>query len=117
MSDWTYDRKAWDTGNGWGYDEGGLGDEARIETKVLAATDILHDPVINLVRERAGDYYYSLEPLYLVTEGKWSGYSEFTITSQWDEVHVHYGDVDLHWNSMGEFISALAEANPAKDLS
>ena len=48
----------------------------------------------------------------MTTEACWSGYSEYTITSTWSEVVL--GVVDWNWEkrweSLPEFLKALAEA-------
>ena len=108
---WKYEPKVWNTGNGWSYDEGGMDDLPRVVTQVIETGDILHDPIRNLIRTKVPGHW-SLAPMYLVTEGRWSGYSDFTVTSTWDEVHVHQGGVDLHWDDMGAFMRSLADANP-----
>lgn len=108
---WKYEPSVWRTGNGWGYDE--IDSEPRVVTETIAPGDVLYEPIANLIRTKVPGHW-TTAPLYLVTEGKWSGYSEYTITSTWDEVHVHHGSVDMHWDDMGAFIRALADANPAE---
>lgn len=102
---WVYDSEKWAGGNGHAHDDN---DYTQI---VLEEEHILHEPIINLLRREGHETYWTA-PMYLVTEGRWSGYSEYTITSAWTEVHVHCGEVDLHFNDMGEFMRRLADANP-----
>lgn len=110
---WKYEPSVWRTGNGWGYDEAGMDDAPRVVTETIAPGSILHEPIANLIRTKVPGHW-TTALMYLVTEGKWSGYSEYTITSTWDEVHVHHGGVDMHWDDMGAFMRALADANPAE---
>lgn len=107
---WVYDSLKWATDNGYAHD-----DEAYTQV-VIEEGHVLHEPIINLLRSE-GQQTYHRAPMYLVTEERWSGYSEYTITSTWTEVHVHYGDVDLHFNDMGEFMRRLSDANPPGPLS
>lgn len=102
---WVYDSEKWTTDNGYAHDDN---DYTQV---VIEEGHILHDPILNLLRKEGHGAYWPA-PMYLVTEGRWSGYSEYTITSTWTEVHVHYGEVDLHFDDMGEFMRRLADANP-----
>lgn len=102
---WVYDPEEWAGGNSHAVDGN---DYTQI---VLDEDHILHGPILNLLHEEGHGTHWPA-PMYLVTEGRWSGYSEYTITSTWTEVHVHHGEVDLHFDDMGEFMRRLAAANP-----
>ncbi|BBY34929.1 hypothetical protein BST33_00150 [Mycolicibacter minnesotensis] len=43
--------------------------------------------------------------------GCWSGCSEYTITSEWDEIEVVWGKHRRVWDSMSQFFSDLADAH------
>lgn len=102
---WVYDPEK------WANDSGHANDDQAFEQVLVGDDHVLHEPILNLLRQEGHGAYWP-EPMYLVTEERWSGYSEYTITSTWTEVHVHYGEVDLHFDDMGEFIRRLADANP-----
>lgn len=38
----------------------------------------------------------------------WSGYSEYTITSTWDEISIQWGDHIIEFESMAEFFREIA---------
>lgn len=40
----------------------------------------------------------------------WSGYSEYTITSSWDEITVTWGKYSYDFKHVSEFFRALADA-------
>lgn len=46
----------------------------------------------------------------LTVHHAWSGYSEYTITSTWDEMQINWGDYELNFESMPEFFRAVSEA-------
>ena len=50
-------------------------------------------------------------PLEFTTHHCWSGYSEYTITSTWDEMSFKWGEFEHHFESMAEFFKALADAD------
>jgi hypothetical protein len=107
---WVYDPEEW-----------GARDGARDEcqppvTQVIEESHILHEPITKLLLKQ-GHLVLWGKPLYLVTDHRWSGYSEYTITSQWAEVHVHHNGVDLHYDDMGAFLRAMLDANPSSPLS
>lgn len=54
-------------------------------------------------------YYPKDEPLLLTVHHAWSGWSEYTITSTWDEVTVKWGGFERHFESMSDFLAALAK--------
>lgn len=102
---WVYDEESWTTWNG-------MGDDDRPPvTQEITEGHILFDPIEELFRKANLPVRWGAA-IYLVTHHRWSGYSEYTITSTWEEVHVHHGGSDLHYDDMGAFMRALAEANP-----
>lgn len=52
-------------------------------------------------------------PIYMTTESCWSGYSEFTITSEWSEIVVTIPEQrwQRRWETVGTFLTELATAN------
>lgn len=44
----------------------------------------------------------------------WSGYSEYTVTSEWDEIEFSIGSRTYHFESMPEFFRAMTEV-PKED--
>lgn len=49
-----------------------------------------------------------------VVSNCWSGYSEYTITSTWDEIEFSIGSHSYHFESMPEFFKAMSEV-PKED--
>lgn len=75
--------------------------------------NFLYHPIRLLLEKEKGvrRNVYNVPTIYLVTDERWTGYSSYTITNQWDEVHIHCGEHDLHYDGMGDFLTALAKAN------
>lgn len=68
-----------------------------------------------LLRETGREYGYP--EILMTTRDHWSGFSEFTITNQWSEIilTVVEWNLEREWPSLGDFLRAMAEANPEAD--
>lgn len=60
---------------------------------------------------------YGFPDVLMTTRAHWSGYSEYTITNQWSEIilTVVAWNWEREWPSLGDFLRALADANPEAD--
>lgn len=104
--EWKYDPETMNTTSR------GNSAQGDFDQRVIQRSDFLFSPIIELLFKKLSIARYGpANTLYLVTEGRWTGYSSYTITSEWDEVHVHWGEYDLHYDSMGAFLADLAQAN------
>ena len=85
-------------------------------TKPVSTDDTFGEAVRQLVLQ-ATDRTYGLPSILMTTRSHWSGYSEYTVTNQWSEIILTVPDWnwEREWPSLGEFLRALAEANPAAD--
>lgn len=78
---------------------------------------VLWEGVRRLLARREGVRDYLLDeftpsgPLTLTVHHAWSGYSEYTITSTWDEITIEWGDAKIDYPSMAEFFRAVFEAD------
>lgn len=63
------------------------------------------------------DRTYGMPSILMTTRAHWSGYSEYTITNQWSEIALTVVDwnYEREWPSLGDFLRALADANPEAD--
>lgn len=71
----------------------------------------------NLVGKLAGKKYERIPPLLMTTRDHWSGYSEYTVTNLWSEIilTVPAWEWEKEWPSLGDFLRAMADANPEAD--
>lgn len=74
------------------------------------------EAVVKLVLKETNRTYGHPEML-MTTRRHWSGYSDMTITNQWSEIilTVPAWNWEREWPSLGDFLRALAEANPEAD--
>ena len=47
----------------------------------------------------------------LTVNKRWSGYSEYTITSTWDAIKIEWGVHTLEFDSMAEFFRKISETS------
>lgn len=59
----------------------------------------------------------SFPVILITTEDHWSGYSEYTVTNTWQEIvlSIPAWDWEKEWPSLGDFLRALADANPERE--
>jgi hypothetical protein len=71
------------------------------------------EAVVRLVL-RETNRTYGHPNVLMTTRSHWSGYSEYTVTSTWSEIilTVPEWNWEREWPSLGEFLRAMAEANP-----
>jgi len=65
------------------------------------------------VRQQAGKYVNPHGYPTLTIHECWSGYSEYTITNQWHEVGVEWGEYSFFFETTAEFFKALAGVEEA----
>jgi hypothetical protein len=72
--------------------------------------------VNNLILRETGRTYGNPKIL-MTTREHWSGYSDMTITNQWSEIILTVPDwnTEREWPSLGDFLRAMADANPQAD--
>lgn len=63
------------------------------------------------------DRTFGFPDVLMTTRRHWSGYSEYTVTNQWSEIILTVVDWnwEREWPSLGDFLRALADANPEAD--
>lgn len=88
-----------------------------VTDKVVGGTPF-GDAIRRLVANETENDWWTGDILITVRE-HWSGYSEYTITNEWSEViltapHIQW---EQEWPSMGDFLRAVADANPSKEGS
>lgn len=85
-----------------------------------ATTDITNDSVLGEPAQalmafiRSGSNFWARpNKVLMTTERRWSGYSEYTITSTWTEVILTAPDWNMahRWESLPAFFKALGEAS------
>lgn len=71
--------------------------------------------ILKLVRAEIGEIGYP--DVLMTTRQHWSGHSEYTITNQWSEIilTVPACNWEKEWSSLGDFLRALADANPKEE--
>lgn len=87
-------------------------------TVAVGMTSTFDEAVRNLVRRETGrGEYVRVPPVLMTTRAHWSGYSEYTITNTWSEIILTVVDWNWEheWPSLGDFLRAMAEANPEAD--
>lgn len=67
----------------------------------------------NYIDENVVDAAVSGHPLLLTVHECWSGYSEYTITSVWQEIGIEWGTYSHHFESMPDFFRSIADAGVA----
>jgi hypothetical protein len=74
------------------------------------------DAVAQLAIKATGRQYGNPNVL-MTTRSHWSGYSEYTVTNTWSEIilTVPEWNWEQEWTSLGDFLRALADANPEAD--
>lgn len=77
-------------------------------TQVVKYGDTLYEPIIGLWAKETGGSIYAHPDVYLTTDPRWSGYSEYTITSTWDEFHLKVDTWERHYHETGKFFVDLA---------
>jgi hypothetical protein len=73
------------------------------------------EAVARLVLSENGRSEYDRVGTVLMTTRKhWSGYSEYTIMDEWSEIILTVPELEWEkeWPSLGDFLRAMAEANP-----
>ena len=97
------------------YDPDGEAVHGFVTERVDPLTTFGH-AVVQLVLEVTGRTYGNPEVL-MTTRDHWSGYSECTITNEWSEIvlTVPEWNFEREWPSLGEFLRAMADANPKAD--
>lgn len=78
--------------------------------------DLLVDGIFALIKRTDGEYWmskYELDSRYpkLTVHKCWSGYSEYTITDQWDEIEIDWGKYHFYFEHLPAFFKALEEAS------
>ena len=78
--------------------------------------DVFGEAVKELVLKETGRDYGNPDVL-MTTEAHWSGYSEYTITNTWSQIvlTVPAWNWEREWPSLGDFLRAMADANPEAD--
>lgn len=84
-------------------------------TEAVAKEGTFGEAILVLVRAESGNHGYP--DVLMTTRAHWSGYSEYTITNQWSEIilTVPAWNWEREWPSLGDFLRALADANPEAD--
>ena len=74
------------------------------------------EAVVRLVLKETGREYGNPDVL-MTTRSHWSGYSEYTVTNTWSEIILTAPawNWEREWPSLGDFLRAMAEANPEAD--
>lgn len=81
-------------------------------TQRIESDHILYRPITGIWSLETGKPAYSApNVVFLTTDPRWSGYSEYTITSTWNEFHVSVGEWEKHWVEGGKFFSDLARGH------
>lgn len=85
-------------------------------TEAVDANTTFGDAVRRLVLQITNRTFGSPEVL-MTTRNHWSGYSEYTVTNTWSEIilTVVGWNWEHEWPSLGDFLRAVAEANPEAD--
>jgi hypothetical protein len=85
-------------------------------TKAVDRGDTFGEAVHRLVLRETGRQYGNTEILMTVRR-HWSGYSEYTVTNTWSEIILTAPawNWEHEWLSLGDFLRAMAEANPEAD--
>lgn len=87
-------------------------------TVAVNRTGTFDEAVRALVRKETGrSEYVAVPPVLMTTRDHWSGYSEYTITNTWSEIILTVVDWNWEheWPSLGDFLRAMADANPEAD--
>lgn len=74
--------------------------------------DETEDYLVNHIRaylKRDNGYIYLSGYPTLTVHKCWDGYSEYTITATWDEIHIRWGDYEAFFDSSAAFLQALSE--------
>lgn len=97
------------------YDQDG-GCVSGFVTVEVGKSGTFEDAVRRLVLKET-DRTYGNPDVLMTTRAHWSGYSEYTITNTWSEIilTVPAWNWEREWPSLGEFLRAVAEANPEAD--
>jgi len=84
-------------------------------TESVAKDGTFGQAILQLVRAESGNHGYP--DVLMTTREHWSGYSEYTVTNQWSEIilTVPAWNWEKEWPSLGDFLRAVAEANPERD--
>jgi hypothetical protein len=102
-------------------------DEYPASTDTQEVPEIIRAAVVKLVAFRLGmpdwwseegngafgqkrDIDFPKSPMLMHVHHCWSGYSEYTITSTWDEITIEWGDWKYRWDGMATFFRQLEEA-------
>ncbi|OBJ40260.1 hypothetical protein A5630_25250 [Mycolicibacterium mucogenicum] len=100
-----------------GYDgRSPLGSQRMGYTTYTEVDDYLVEAIRKMFQHLSGDRwrYFHGWPVITVSDC-WSGYSEYTITSRWDEISIEWDGRGVHYASMGEFFAAALEAEKWAD--
>lgn len=86
-------------------------------TVEVAAGSTFGEAVRQLVLKSTDRAEWTMRQLLMTTRDHWSGYSEYTITNTWSEIilTVPAWNWEQEWPSLGDFLRAMADANPEAD--
>jgi hypothetical protein len=85
-------------------------------TEAVNRASTFGEAVTQLVLKSTNRQYGNPNVL-MTTRRHWSGYSEYTVTNQWSEIilTVPEWNWEHEWPSLGDFLRAMADANPDAD--
>jgi hypothetical protein len=86
-------------------------------TVEVTGTDIFAIALRAWIRKTVGTRAYrALPKILMTTEACWSGYSEYTVTSNWTEVVITVPTMrfERHFDSIPEFFAALSQVERDK---
>lgn len=74
--------------------------------------ELLVDGIKAMISKHKDDYWIYLQGRPELTVHKcWSGYSEYTVTSEWDEIAIDWDGNHFYFEHLSEFFKALEEGS------